>query len=67
MVLVRGSACKALSYSRWCYNGDGALWSEYRQIYLKIRWREFQRKFRHGDSVWRQRLHSFDVAHLGGI
>jgi hypothetical protein len=41
MVLVRGSACKALSYSRWCYDGDGALWSEYRKIYLKIRWREF--------------------------
>jgi hypothetical protein len=33
--------CVQGSYSRWCYDGDGALWSEYRQIYLKIRWREF--------------------------
>jgi hypothetical protein len=33
--------CVRLFYSRWCYDGDGALWSEYRQIYLKICWREF--------------------------
>jgi hypothetical protein len=56
-----------LSYSRWCYDGDGALWREERRIDLKIRWREVNVSSAVEMACSNKTLHSFDVTHLGGV